>query len=398
MLAQNTSHRFDYGVTTLRDIRFDVAPHNKTGRPVVKHVILGESGERVRPTDRFWSSIAANYKLGKSPWEYFTPAETFQRIAERYPGHRLRTVIERDDDREEGDLLAVSRTEKPIVHHDDLIDLLGQFGGRNISYHDGRVTSTHTPRVNVNFEVLGDKFQNEFRTSIPIDGYGAPSIYLALLRQVCSNGVVGMAATFRSQIALGKDENVQFSLTRVLDGFNNDEGYAALRARLETAGKSWASVHEALGLHSVLVRQHTNRQVSFDTNYGAGGDEKPRTRIADIIQQNKLYEQGSPILNAFHKLTGDITEFYGLANVNALSVKRQRVLPVRSSVYELLNFATEVATHHATPAGAIALHGWAGELLGDVGGFDMENTKEKVAEFADFHIDSKLAAGLTGSH
>ena len=46
-------------------------------------------------------------------------------------------------------------------------------------------------------------------------------------------------------------------------------------------------------------------------------------------------------------MTGDLQRIYGMANLDALSVKRQRTLPAACKVYDLLNFASEVATHHA---------------------------------------------------
>ena len=53
------------------------------------------------------------------------------------------------------------------------------------------------------------------------------------------------------------------------------------------------------------------------------------------------------------------------ASVDALSVKRQRMLQADCRVYDLLNFATEMATHHAPPQAAARLHGWLGSTLTD---------------------------------
>ena len=62
-----------------------------------------------------------------------------------------------------------------------------------------------------------------------------------------------------------------------------------------------------------------------------------------------------------------------LANVDTLSAKRQRTLPAACKVYDLLNFASEVATHHATESGnrAVLHHvneGRAIRLFRGVGG------------------------------
>jgi hypothetical protein len=95
-------------------------------------------------------------------------------------------------------------------------------------------------------------------------------------------------------------------------------------------------------------------------------------------------------------MTGDVSQLYGLANPDSLSAKRQKTLPVRCTVYDAMNFATEVATHYAKPEGARQLNAWVGGLISEE--YDMENTKDSFTEFADFHLRSTLAAPeLTGS-
>jgi len=75
---------------------------------------------------------------------------------------------------------------------------------------------------------------------------------------------------------------------------------------------------------------------------------------------------------------------YGLANLDALSVKRQRVLPARCRVYDLLNFASEVATHHSTTEGNRSMQAFIGSVISDE--YDMEGTAETVTDFADFLV------------
>jgi hypothetical protein len=81
-------------------------------------------------------------------------------------------------------------------------------------------------------------------------------------------------------------------------------------------------------------------------------------------------------------LSGGLHETYGLANLDALSIKRQRVLPAKCRVYDLLNFATELATHHANAAGNRVLQAQVGSLISEE--FDLEGTAESVTDFADF--------------
>jgi hypothetical protein len=90
-------------------------------------------------------------------------------------------------------------------------------------------------------------------------------------------------------------------------------------------------------------------------------------------------------------MTGRLHELYGLANLDALSVKRQRVLPARCRVYDLLNFASEVATHHSTTEGGRSMQAFIGSMISDE--FDMEGTAATVTDFADFLV----ADGSVGS-
>ena len=92
----------------------------------------------------------------------------------------------------------------------------------------------------------------------------------------------------------------------------------------------------------------------------------------------------------FYRMTGNLNELYGLANLDALSNKRQRVLPARCRVYDLLNFASEIATHHSTPEGARSMQACIGTLISDE--YDLEGTAETATEFADFFVQKFASA------
>jgi hypothetical protein len=64
-------------------------------------------------------------------------------------------------------------------------------------------------------------------------------------------------------------------------------------------------------------------------------------------------------------------------------------------MYELMNFATEVSSHHAEAAGSRRLAGWFGTTVSNE--FDLEGTRDQFGDFADFHMGKKLSSGLTGS-
>ncbi|MEQ8787437.1 MAG: DUF932 domain-containing protein [Pirellulaceae bacterium] len=387
MIANNK--RFDYTFAAVSDLAVQATTDPKSGRRTATQVLVHD--EPITPTERFWTSLYARYGFNKSFFKYFDYGEVFQRISDVESRDRMRLCIERDDKKGDSRLLAVSNPTKPIVRHDDLMETLQRYEGNGIRYCDGVVESSHVPRAGANsFEIGGDAFANRFIMSTPIDGYGLPSIYLSLLREICSNGMVGYARTFRSTLALGRgDDDVIYSIIRALDGFGNDEGYAALRQRFEAAAGSWASVYEANSLYKHLVKLLARKHVGWD---GATSD----TGIARLLEApqpgrslgSDSGEIGSPMITAFHRMTGDVSQTYGLANLDALSVKRQRTLPVNCTVYDLLNFASEVATHHADEHGSRASQAWLGTLIS--GEYDLENSCDSFDEFQDFFLDRKL--------
>jgi hypothetical protein len=387
---------FDYTFLPVSDLRVQTKEDPKTGKKVVDKVLVQD--EPLKPTSRFWVSLFSRYGFNQAFFKYFDHSEVFDRISAVEKNDRMRLCIERSENGG-GILLGVSNPTKPIVVFDELMGLLGRYQGSNVTYSDGIVESTHTPRNGGNqFSIMGDDFANRFLLATPIDGYGSPNIYLSLLRTICENGMVGYTKTFKSSLALGKaDDDVAPSLTRALDGFGNDEGYAALRQRLESAASSWASVYESTMLYKLAVRLHANRLIEDMGGVTPTGARNIAKYLATPLEGQQRDDEtlGSPILKAFHRMTGDTSRLYGLANLDALSVKRQRTLPVQCTVYDLLNFATEISSHYAVPAGARQLQAWVGNLVTEE--FDMEGTKDKFGDFADFHVEQKLVAGVTGS-
>jgi hypothetical protein len=386
--------RFDYTYATINDLAVETTEDKKTGRKTVNAVLVND--EPIAPSERFWNSLYARYGFNKAFFKYFDHDEVFNRISERETNDRMRMCIERDEDGA-GTLLACSSPTKPVVMYDELMDTLERYAGGDIKYHDGIVESTHVPRAGGNtFSISGDAFENRFVMNTPVDGYGQPNIYLSLLRQICENGMIGMAKAFRSTLALGSgSDDVNYSITRALEGFGNDEGFAALRQRFESAASSWASVAESNSLYKLLVKQTANKGIGWD-----GASATP--------SMNKLWQMGSsapmgedkeitgsPIIKAFHNMTGDTSRLYGLANLDALSIKRQRTLPVHCKVYDLLNFVSEVATHHSKEGGSRQCQAWLGNTISAE--YDMEGTADKMGEFDDFFVEKKFEAGLTGS-
>lgn len=312
-------------------------------------------GESLQPTRRFWKSFAMRFGVAEQIFRYFEPEEVFERISERNINDRLRVCIQRDRDGE-GDLLAVTNPQKPVIHAHEAMGLLNRFEGTDVDYVEGVVTSTHVPRSGDRyFDIGGDEFQNRFVLETPIDGFGSPRLHLSLLRTVCTNGAVGYSPAFRSMIGSGK--NMNYMVERVLGSFDNGDGYAALRQRFESAQRSWASMRECHSFYQLMSK--------LEGMKGFTGQEA---------------------FKRFYEVTGNLNALYGLANLDALSQKRQRVLPAKCRVYDLINFASELATHHANLTANRLIQAFIGELISDE--YDLEGTAEVAAEFKDLFLSS----------
>lgn len=365
----------EYGTGRIKDLGVEVTLEND--KPQVRMLV---DGEPCQTSKRFWTSLQIRFGFSSNIFNYFSHQEVFKRISKVAANDRIRWGIERNGE-EAPKLLAVTNPRSPYMPLEGLMELLQRHGIQDIDYHDGVVTSYHSPRFGAgNFAIAGDDFQNKYLMHTPVDGYGKPAVYLSLLRIVCSNGAVARTPVFRSELSLGRGgTGVEYALVRALEGFNNEEGYAALRQRFESATRSWASVHEANRVYRSLVRTHHDHGLpgGLVVKGGDGASE--------------------PLLPSFHRLTGDISEIYGMANLDSLSVKRQRTLPVACKVYDLLNFASEVSTHHANEHGRRRLQATIGELIG--GEYDLEGSSEAFSDWKDFFIgNSQTTQTLTDLH
>jgi len=341
---------FQYGHARVGDLAVRTGQANKSGLRSVTHVEL--AGRLLRPTPRFWKSFYGRFQITENIFRYFSHEEVFDRISRKGKDQSFRYCIE--NGAREDRLLAVTNPARPVIAHQEVLDLIGANGAEDVEYQDGVVTSRHVPRSGEHaLKIGGDDFKHRFVLDVPIDGYGLPRIHLAMLRMICSNGMVGYSKAFRSEITAGKD--VAYGITRALRSFDNENGYSALRQRLDSAQKSWASIRETQALYRVLLKLD-------------GAEVKGRQSI----------------INEFYGVTGRVHELYGLANLDALSTKRQRVLPAKCKVYDLINFASEIATHHTSAANQRSLQAYIGDLVSDE--YDLEGTAERVSDFRDFFV------------
>lgn len=342
---------FDYGYASVRDLQVNGVRKQKNGKMTMSQIAV--DGRPATPTKRFWRSFFTRFGIAENVFRYFEPDEVFTRIAERAGDEPFRYCLETDA-KNRHRLLAISSVKRPIISHQEVCDVVTRYGGRDAKYQEGIVATTHSPPSGERtIEIGGDHFRHRFVLETPVDGFGHPRIYLSFLRLICENGAVGYSRAFRSEISLGKD--IAHCIGRALDSYDNGDGYAALRQRFASAQTSWASVHECLRLYRIL------------------------SQISDARQTTR-----QSLISDFTKMTGNLNAMYGLANLDALSDKRQRILPSRCRVYDLINFASEVGTHHATVVGNRSLQAFVGSLISDE--YDMEGTAETATDFSDFFV------------
>ena len=147
-----------------------------------------------------------------------------------------------------------------------------------------------------------------------MDGIGDPSISLATLRQVSTNGAVAEGKLFTTKMVLKDSSGAHFQ--RLLESFSNPDGVEAMEERLTEAASTKASVGEVLMLEGAIKK--------------AVPDAKNQ-----ILLRERLYGVAdNPCVR------------YGVTDLSAIGQKKRTLLPVGCSVADLMNFASELTTHH----------------------------------------------------
>ena len=342
--------QFETGTTNLK--KFVVAPTTVARERLSTKIEL--DGRPVIASKRFWNSIMSRFGIADSIFTYFNHDEVFSRIADVKGDVELRYTLEHKDDNKLPRLLAAVGTDAVVPNGSDVESLFGRFDPQLINYNEGIMTGHFVPKSGeAVFNIGPDEFRNRYAMDVPVDGYGKPSNFLELVRLICGNGAVGYNSAFRQTINVG--DNPIYTLERALNSFDDGEGFGRLRSRFDMAQKSWASVREVQKLREWLARDEKNVGASAETQL------------------------------SLTKLAGDVSQTYGIVNLNALSPKKQSLLQSKCRMYDLINFASELATHHTEMGEARRLHGWIGETVAEE--FDLEGTANKEPMmFQDFVV------------
>lgn len=361
-----------YGTAKISDFKVNTVV-GKKGKATVSSIEL--DGRELAPTKRFWKSMRMRFKINAGMTRYFQYPEIFDRITKVAPSDVVRYCIEETGVKPK--LLALTNPNQPYVNYDSLVGLLMEPKNKiatNPTYAEGIVRSTHNTIVPFSSQIKGDTFNTQFVVDTPIDGFGRPSIYVSLLRLVCANGAIGYSPKFRTEVSVGKGkDNLLFSLERAFESFANEEGHGALISRFETSASTWASVSEAMRCQKLLIKVH-----------GVGGLKNQKPLVISKEMGTSLADM--TIFQKFFSVIGDINTQYGVTNIDAISKKKQKTLNTKSTVYELLNFMTEVATHEATPIGSKMLQAGVGDLISKE--YDLEGIDANTTDFTDRYLST----------
>lgn len=395
-----STRTIEYGVASIRDFRprYVETPKGK----VLEALGVGEG--HALPSRRFWTSLCCRFSSwGVSPklFKLYDHEEVLERIFVRVgeKDSRVRYAVETAPDGKRH-LLGLSAPDKALLEYAPTWEMMQRYavpvgeqsGGENrgnaVSYREGVLVAEHAPPFGDTFMIGDDKFAPRYITETPVDGFGEPLTYLSLMRQVCTNGAIGYAAAFRSRVALGKaDTDALVTYGRMLDAFNNEEGYSALRQRWTSACDSWASIRECEKAYLTMARIADQKGLQDSEYKGTVADAAYRRQIARRV--GEPVDIREKINRAYLQITGDICDLYQLTSVDTLSEKKQAQLSSRCTVYDLLNFVTEVSTHWTKPgdSGVYArqlLQAFVGELISNE--YDLEGTKIARPSYQDWYL------------
>ena len=308
-------------------------------------------GEQYKPSQRFLKGMAQRMKVPLSVFELFTPLEVIRRAAERVPDLQLRLTV----DREKRQALALIE-DKGVPMPAGNIEIIMKEDRRlqDFDYHDGVITGRFD--LGEAWDIQGDsKYGVHISTEVPVDGMGTPEATLATWRQVCSNGAVAEAPMFRTKMEVKDNSGEHFR--RLLRSFSNPRGVELLHERLIAANGTKASVDEVFQAESFIRRQ-----------------------VRDARHQMLLCER-------LQEVADNPCVRYGVTDLGAIGERRRGLLPTGASVADVMNFVSELNTHH----GELLKNQTAADgLLGDfyARSYDLEEMYPHAHSASNFYLNN----------
>ena len=303
--ATDWEHRFTQEVVTIQDL----IPSSEKSSSKLDWK-LKYSGQEYSVTNRFVSSLAKKLKFSNTIFNFFSPQEVLARAAEVQPDQEFVATF----DNSTNQILGIIERNKKI---------LPPSVGCRIFSEDPRIRSAHYADGIWHGELHLDEvfnvdnsgeYSRKLNIQYPVDGIGTPSIYLAIERQVCSNGAVVQIAAFRTDIEINDESGTHIS--RLLRSFSNQQGFFALEERIGIAQQTMASVNELIMVDNLLQ---------------------------EYVQDKNSYHK---LHNRLYEIAGDPCQVYETTSLNNIPAKKRGLLPVNCAVNDLLNFCSELTTHH----------------------------------------------------
>lgn len=204
-------------------------------------------------------------------------------------------------------------------------------------------------------------FHRRFVLEITEDGHGSPRTCLALLRQLFTNGMVADCAAFRSKVKAG--DVIAYVIQRAITTFDSEEGFDMLKQRTDSARdyRELSKVQRCIPCVSEL-KGNTFRPMQADSSL---------RRVARYPHES-----------------------YGVTKLDELPFKRQRLLPNKCRVYHLLNYLSELSSHHALMKMRTRIDRLVGTLVSEE--YDLEGSANGNSDFADCTMNERYkSAGLS---
>lgn len=310
---------------------------------------LNYLGEDFKTSNRFVSTLAKKLKFSSNIFKYFSPSEVLERVGEQNPECRFMVTF----DHHAKQILGLVDEGKKFLPPAIACDVFSSDPRvRSVSYERGIWSAElHLDEV-FNVPRSGEYFRR-FKICYPVDGVGMPCIYLSMQRLVCSNGSTAQVAEFRTDIEINDESGLH--LSRLLASFNNQYGFSALEERLGIAQSTAASVNELLEIDNLL-----------------------QNHVADKHAYRMLH-------NRLDEVAGEPCFQYGTTSLNNIPAKKRSLLPVNCSVNDLLNFCSELTSHHGNLLdNAVSFDVAAGKILAHE--FDLEGMYGRHSKSPDFFL------------
>ena len=314
----------------------------------IKSLVIDNSAYKL--SDRFYKTLAGELGIPYGVFGFFTPLEVMERAAAKVPDLQLRVTVDTEGrqalglTQNKGLPMPINYIEN-VLHNDKRLT--------DVEYSDGVLSAMLD--LDDPWDVPNDStYGMRVRCRVPVDGVGMPDMSRATWRQVCSNGAVAETSLFRTKMEIKDNSGEHFR--RLLASFSNPSGVEMLQERMCNAAETKASVGEVVLLEGLIRRSVAN----------ARNQMLLRERLNDVAD--------NPCVR------------YGVTDLANIGQKKRPLLPVGCSVADLLNFASELGTHHSDLLKSDStLQSFSGTLLSK--GFDLEGLYPHTARTSSFYLN-----------